>query len=259
MQEESYIISSRNGLFRVRTRIDQSNLLIISDMTQAINSAIDSIIKNRTLLEDYIRRNPLYGAALIPIKVSEDAPKIVKLAAKNAELAQVGSMAAIPGALADLALEDMIKHKPSVALIENGGEIASFSKRPLNVGLYAGISPLSGRLGFKLKMKDFPIGISTSSATVSHAFSFGAADAAVIISNSAALSDAASTVVCNAVKGTDIESSIQKGLKVVKSIEGIRGALIIRGKYVGRIGDLPQTILLKGSIDEIFHSGYLVT
>lgn len=258
-REEIPIITFRNGLFRVRTRIGQSNLLVVSDLIQAVNSAIDSIIENRKLLEDYISKNPLYNAALIPIKTSNDAPRIVKLAAETAELTQVGPMAAIPGALADLGLYEMLKHKPSVGLIENGGEIAASSKKPLNVGVYAGSTPLSGRIGFNLSSGDFPIGIATSSATVSHAFSFGAADAAVIISDSATLSDAASTAVCNAVKGSDIEASVQRGLEVCETIEGIRGALIIRGKYVGQTGKLPKIVLLKGSPDEMLYSENLVT
>lgn len=250
---------SRDGLYKLRIRIEQSNLLFVSDIIQAIDSAINSVIKNRRSLEQYILKNPVYKVALIPVKVSDDAPEIVKLAADNAEIARVGPMAALPGALADLGLDVMRKYNPSVEMIENGGEIAALSKKPLNVGLYAGISPLSGKVGFRLSSKDFPIGISTSSAIVGHAFSLGTADATVIISDSAALADAASTAVCNAVKGSDIEASIQKGLEIAEAIDGIRGALIIRGKYVGKTGKLPKTILLNGSVDEMLNSGYLVT
>jgi ApbE superfamily uncharacterized protein (UPF0280 family) len=68
-------------------------------------------------------------------------------------------------------------------------------------------------VGFLLSPFDFPIGIATSSATVGHALSFGEADAAVIVADTASIADAVATAVCNAVRGNDYEASIQKGLK----------------------------------------------
>ena len=52
--------------------------------------------------------------------------------------------------------------------------------------------------------------MATSSATVSHAVSFGEGDAVVVYAESAALADAAATRICNAVKGEG-EAAVQKG------------------------------------------------
>jgi len=52
--------------------------------------------------------------------------------------------------------------------------------------------------------------LATSSATVSHAVSFGEGDAVVVYAESAALADAAATRICNAVKGEG-EAAVQKG------------------------------------------------
>lgn len=242
------------GLFRLRRIIKQSNVLAISDMAHAIESGIESILYHRSQLERYIRRRPVYALSLDPLPIEESAPEVVKLAALAAEAAQVGPMAAVPGALAELAVRDMILQGASVSLVENGGEIAATSTQPLIVGVYAGASPVSGRIGFHLVLEDFPIGIATSSATVSHALNFGEADAAVVVADTASLADAAAKAVCNSVVGEDIEVSVQSGLERAESILGIRGALVIRGNYVGTVGKLPRLVKLNGTREELFRA-----
>jgi len=242
------------GLYRERRVIKQSNLLIISDTLQGISVASNSVALHRKSLERYIEYRPDYKSSLEPIDVEDDAPRVVKLAAFSAELADVGPMAAIPGALAEIAVEDMVRQGSSVSLVENGGEIACISNKPINVGIYAGPSPLSGRIGFQLLSDDSPIGIATSSATVSHALSFGNADAAIVIARSAALADAAATAVCNAVKGFDAEASVQSGLEVAETIPKVRAAVVIRGRYIGKIGKLPRLLKLNGNLDDIFEA-----
>lgn len=242
------------GLFRLRRIIEQSNVLAISDQASAIQSGMESIVYNRAQLEQYIRRRPIYALSLDPLQIEESAPEVVKLASLAAAAAQVGPMAAIPGALAELAVRDMVLEGASVSLIENGGEIAATSTQPLIVGVYAGASPLSGRIGFHLVLEDFPIGIATSSATVSHALNFGEADAAVVVADTASLADAAAKAVCNSVVGKDTEASVQSGLERVESIPRVRGALVIRRNYVGTVGKLPRLIKLNGTREELFRA-----
>ncbi|NWG09420.1 MAG: UPF0280 family protein [Nitrososphaerales archaeon] len=247
----SNMVFSR-GLYRARRVIRQSNLLIISDKLQAISMALNSVTLHRSLLERYIHYHPEYESSLEPLEVEEDAPRVVKLATLASGVANVGPMAAIPGALADIAMGDMVCHDSSVSLVENGGEIAALSDRPLDVGVYAGSSPLSGRMGFHLLRDDFPIGIATSSSTVSHALSFGNADAAIIVARSASIADAVATAVCNSVRGDDVEASVQSGLELAETIPHIRGAIVIRGRYVGKVGKLPRLLKLDGDIEDLF-------
>lgn len=241
-------------LYKVRRVIKESNVLLISNSLKAINAGISSIVMNRLELEEFLKNNPLYKYALDPIEVSETSSRIVKLAAKTAGMAGVGPMAVVSGALSDLALEAMINHGALVGIVENGGEIAANSIMPLSIAIYAGNSPISGKLGLYVSIEDFPIGIATSSATVSHAINFGEADAAIAIANTASLADAAAKKICNSVKGTSIEESIENGLKVAKSLKFIRGAIIIRGNYIGTVGKLPKFITIKGSLKDIFKS-----
>jgi hypothetical protein len=164
-------------------------------------------------------------------------------------------MAAVPGALAELAMEAMASTGSRTNLVENGGEIAATSITPLKVGIYAGQSVLSGRVGFLLSTVDFPVGIATSSATVSHALNFGKADAAVVVADTASMADAVAKAVCNAARQDDYESSIQSGLEAVERIGHVRGALIIRGRFIGTIGKLPGLVRIEGSTSEVLAAG----
>jgi len=149
-------------------------------------------------------------------------------------------MAAVAGAIADLAVEDMTHEGCEIAVVEDGGEISAVSNRPVDVAVAAGEEPLSKRFGFRLT--EFPIGVATSSGRFSHALSFGDAEAATVFCKNAVLADAAATAVCNIVKGEDAQVGIQAGLNRGLSIEGVEGVLIIYKDQVGTAGKLPQMI-----------------
>jgi len=249
-------VSYRDGLYRVRKRIKQSNILVITDRPQAAETAVSAITLHRAMLEAYILRRPEYQHTLNPFKVEEAAPQVVRLAATAADIAGVGPMAAIPGALAELAVGEMLLNKGSnVNLVENGGEIAASSNRQLTVGIYAGPSPLSGQVGFQLQPNDFPLGIATSSASVSHALNFGEADAAVVIADSTSMADAAAKAVCNAVQGDDREASVQAGLEAAETIPHVRASIVVRGGYIGAVGRLPRLVRLTGEAEEMLEAG----
>ncbi|MHA1263819.1 MAG: UPF0280 family protein [Candidatus Helarchaeota archaeon] len=244
------------GLVQHREIIKESDIFFKADTKKVIQAAISIIKYHRIQLEQYIRAHPRFLKAFEPIKIVKDAPKIVEIMAKAGELANVGPMAAVAGALADLGVEQMCKMGAKVALIENGGEVSGISDRPINLGIFAGTSPLSGKIGFRFEPEDFPIGLGTSSGTVGHAISFGEADAATVLTDNAALGDAAATAVGNEVKGPDFEKSVQNGLELAETIEGVRGAIIIRGKYAGIIGKLPQLLKITGKTWKVLSNRY---
>jgi len=233
------------GLYYAKAKIKESNLHIISDKEEAIAVALTTVYKQRLLLEHYIRKDLRFRYALKPIKPLEEAPEAVKLSCEAAEVAEVGPMAALPGALADLATKSMIRAGCRVRVVENGGEVSAISDRELCVALYAGASSISSRIGFLLESRDSPAGLATSSATVSHAVSFGEADAAFVYAKDATLADAAATKICNAVKGSD-EDAVQRGLEESDKVDHIYGVLIVKGRYVGKKGRLPRLVRIRG-------------
>ena len=199
------------NLFKENFTLKETQCTIISDKQQAIQAAIESIKRNRQELEIYVRANPKFLYTLKPIPAPEK-PLVAKMMAQAAEKAGVGPMAAVAGAIADLAVGDMTRAGCEVAVVEDGGEISAQSNMPVDVAVAAGEEPLSKRFGFRLT--EFPIGVATSSGRFSHALSFGDAEAATVFCKNATLADAAATAVGNVVKGEDAQAAIKAGIRV---------------------------------------------
>ena len=226
-------------MFKESFQIRETCCTIVSDEKHGIKTAIASIKRNRQKLEAYLKHNPQFLHVLEPIATPTE-PLVARLMAEAAEKANVGPMAAVAGVIADLAVKDMINVGCKVAVVENGGEVSAISERSVDVALAAGDTPLSKRFGFRLK--EFPIGLATSSGRFSHALSFGDAEAATVFCEEAGLADAAATAVGNVVKGEDPEVAVQRGIDKALSIEGVKGVLIIYKEFTGTAGKIPELI-----------------
>jgi hypothetical protein len=123
----------------------------------------------------------------------------------------------------------------SEVIIENGGDIFLKVDRPVTIGLFAGNSPFSGRIGIRIESTPISLGICTSSRTVGPSLSLGMADAATIISRDVALADAVATGVGNRVhKPGDLKGAVEWAMKV----PGVDGALAILGDKFAVLGDI---------------------
>jgi hypothetical protein len=196
--------------------------------------ALKLVLKYRDMLERYIEQNPLFLTTLKPIPIADDAPRIVRLMAESTAPVGVGPMASVAGAISELVGYELLDFTPEV-IIENGGDIFIKSLRKRLVGIYAGDSPLTGKIGFEIDAEDTPIGISTSSGTVGHSLSFGKADAVVTVCRSSALADAAATAIGNVVMSAD---TIADGIELAKGIPNLRGVIIIKDDQMGAWGNI---------------------
>ena len=190
--------------------------------------------KYRQQIERYIEKDPVFLSSLEPVPIVENAPEIVKEMIKAGEKAAVGPMAAVAGAIAEKVGRELLEFSPEI-IVENGGDIFLKILRNRVIGIFAGDSPLSGKLGLEIDARDTPLGVCTSSGTVGHSLSYGRTDAVIVISKSTALADAVATAIGNRVKSPDdINSAIEFGGK----IDGLKGlAIIIEGK-MGVWGDV---------------------
>ena len=227
------------GLFKRVFELKDSRGTIIADKERAIDLAAKSIRSNRELLENFTKNHRLFLESLKPLKVPAE-PLVARLMAEAALKAGVGPMAAVAGVLADLAVADMVSEGCKVAVVEDGGEVSAMSNEPVDVAVGIGDTQLSNRFGFRLK--EFPVGVATSSGVFSHALSFGDAEAATVFCENAGLADAAATAVGNVVKGNDIQVAVQRGIEKALSIQGVEGVLIIYKGFVGTAGKIPQII-----------------
>lgn len=192
------------------------------------------VLKYRSFLEGYIARNPIFLTTLEPLVVEKDAPQIARQMAEAAALVGVGPMAAVAGAIAEFVGKDLLEFSPEI-IVENGGDIFMKCLKDRVIGIYAGKSPLSGKVGLEIKWQDTPLGVCTSSGTVGHSLSFGKADAVVTVAQSAILADAAATAIGNRVSEP---GDIDRALEFAKRIDGLGGVVIIKDESMGAWGNV---------------------
>ncbi len=226
-------------LFKVKETI----VRIIADDYRYIEIAKKKIIETRAKLENYIVKEPFFKTTLEPYSCEKNAPKIVKKMCWASKLAQVGPMASVAGAIAEFAVHAMVESGATYAIVDNGGDIAFFTDREIIVGIYAGDSPIS--IALKFSPTDKILGVCTSSGTVGHSISFGYADAVTVISENVVLADALATAICNEIKENAGEKDIQEVLNDYKIKNLARGIIVIKGKYLGMAGELPEIVEAK--------------
>ena len=133
--------------------------------------AEESILRHRRGLEKYASLHPQFLTSLSPLAPDPWAPPLVRamLAAGNA--AGTGPMAAVAGAIAQAVGMDLAPLADGEVMVENGGDIYLEATREVTVGLEAGDSPISGRLGISIAPEAMPLCLGTSSGTVGHSLS----------------------------------------------------------------------------------------
>ena len=222
------------GLVTFEVKERETDLLISASKNLEAASR-EAILNYRQDIEFYIKKHKEFLTSLEPLIVDTDAPRIVISMTDAGKKASVGPMAAIAGAIAEFVGRDLLAYTDEV-IIENGGDIFIKTNVKRTLGVYAGEnSPFSGKLALEISPSEEGSGVCTSSGTVSHSLSFGRADAALIISGDTALADAVATAMGNVVKN---KYHIEKGIDFARSIDGVKGALVIVGDKLGSWGDI---------------------
>ncbi|MBI5968333.1 MAG: UPF0280 family protein [Deltaproteobacteria bacterium] len=236
-QERSYRnLLQNHGLVSFQVTVKETDLYIkaTSDLRKL---AHDSVIRHRYLLEKYITEHSGFLRSLVPLPTDEFAPPIVQDMMQAAQRAGVGPMAAVAGAMAEAVGQDLLKNSSEV-IVENGGDIFIHSSREVQVGIFAGRSPLSFRVGLKVPAANHGWGVCTSSGTVGPSLSFGRADAVCVLAPSASLADAGATAVGNIVSSP---AELTRALEKAKTIAGLCGVVIIVGDKLGAWGEVELT------------------
>jgi len=222
-----------DDLIKFEVMVKETDLLVRAERDLSKETR-EYVLKYRHQLDKYIAINPEFQKSLIPLRDDPFAPEIVQEMIQSSRLAHVGPMAAVAGAMAESVSKDLLNLSKEV-IVENGGDIYLTTSKERTIGIYAGNSPLSLKIGIVIEPEETPLGVCTSSGTVGHSLSFGKANAVCILSKSAALADAAATAVGNVIKEKkDIELGLEKG----KEITGVLGTLIIIEDKVGVWGDI---------------------
>ena len=212
---------------------------------------LNDFIKNqRNQLKKYISENPLFAKTLKPYTSykSSEIPKIIELMINGSKIANVGPTATLAGTIAELSLDYLIKNGSKCSIVDNGGDIAFLNnnaKKKVVLGIYAGDSPLSGKIGleFKLEKKNQKFGVCSSSGSVGYSISYGRSDSVTVIANQASIADGLASAIGNNVNGKLDKDAVENGLIAAEGyMEHFIGALIIVGESIGTIGKVPKII-----------------
>ena len=217
--------------FQVQVKETDLYLRATRDLSEA---SYQSILRHRYQLERYILDHPDFLHSLTPVPPDEFAPPLVRRMISAGQCAGVGPMASVAGAVAEAVGQDLLGESEEI-IVENGGDIFLRCSRAVRVGIFAGPSPLSLRVGLVVAPAAHSWGVCTSSGTVGPSLSFGRADAVCILSPSASLADAAATAVGNRVR---TPADLEKGLQRAREIEGVSGAIIILGEKLAAWGEV---------------------
>lgn len=220
-------------VFQVRER--ESDLWIHADVNRE-ETARHALLEVRKVLTSYMGRDPAFETALVPLKPFPSCPEPVSEMIRAASVTGVGPMAGVAGMIAQYVGRALVAEDASHVLVENGGDLFIYRPRATTmIGLFAGETPLSLKVGVKIPPSKEPMGVATSSGTVGPSLSFGKADAVCAISQDATLADAAATAIANRIRTPeDLDPALSWG----SELEGIEGIVAIVGSTLAAWGSV---------------------
>lgn len=229
---------SSDGRKSFCVRFLESDLLIEVD-DASYKPEMDDNIKEwlvglRRLVDAYILIDPSFKTSLVPHDAMPCAPDIVKRMSKVSNRTGIGPMSAVAGAFAEYVALRIKENFPcSDVLVENGGDIYADLTSDMDISVFAGQSPLSGKVGLHIPARDFPLGICTSSGTVGPSLSFGCADAMMVVCRDVALADSYATALANKVHSVN---DLQPVIDSVSENEDILSAIVVKDDRMAMCG-----------------------
>ena len=192
-------------------------------------------------MEEYMAQDPGYSDALTPYPAAHHAPKILQEMSLASAQAGTGPMSAVAGAVSKHLASELKKRYPYIEIIvENGGDIYAEFVEDITVVIFAGESPLSGKVGLSVPAGYSPLGICTSSGTVGPSLSLGKADAVMIACRDVVLADAYATAFGNEVKSIhDVDTVIES----IGAREEILAGVIVKNDKIGIVGEFDLEII----------------
>ncbi len=197
--------------------------------------AEEAVRRARCEIMAHIDRQNEFLTSFTPLERLKGCPPIVSLMYDASERADVGPMAAVAGAVAEIVGRALMDYSEEI-IIENGGDIWMRLAEPAAVSIYPG-GHYFDAVALKIHPHRTPCGICTSSARIGLSFSFGKADAATVIAGDTALADAIATEVCNRVQSEDtMEDAADYAMS-----RGADGVVIIYRDRLAARGDVELT------------------
>lgn len=221
---------------RTRFRYKETILTILCDesMDRVIS---DAVFEARSIIESKIAEDSFFGITYDPYPIDDGDDPLIQNMCRASELSGVGPMAGVAGAVALRTAERLVEAGSSIAVVENGGDIAFYSPGPVPVGLFAD-HPVLTDMAFIME-SDHITGVCSSSRTVGPSVSFGNSSISTVFSDDVILADCCATALGNLVKD---EGSLQSSVEKIGSLEGVKGCMSCCGDKVAIYGDIPEIV-----------------
>ena len=213
-------------LVSFRVAVKETDLWVSADQNLEKETR-DLVLNQRHQLESYIGTHPDFLTTLRPYPEDPYAPPMVKEMIETTGAVGVGPMASVAGAIAQYVGHGLLERTDQV-ILENGGDIFLKTNRSVTVSIFAGESPLSGKIGVMIPQEKMPLGVCASSGTVGHSLSLGSTDIVCIISPSAVRADGAATALGNRIRDKKDLEKIADWAEEIGEISG--GVAIVKDK-----------------------------
>lgn len=199
--------------------------------------AYEAMFSARSEIESKIAEDPFFGMTYDPYPASPGDTGLVRMMCEASEVAGVGPMAGVAGAVALRVAERLTEAGSSHAVVENGGDIAFRSREPRLVGIYAD-HPVLRDMAFRVS-SDRIVGICSSSRTVGPSVSLGNSSISTVFADDVVLADCCATALGNLVRDPE---SLGGAVETVGSLDGVSGCLACCGDKVAMYGDIPEIV-----------------
>ncbi|MDO5851454.1 MAG: UPF0280 family protein [Methanobacteriaceae archaeon] len=234
-----------------RINIDSTHIQLKTDKFEV--DIEEDILKSRMIIQDMIKNNPSFNG-FEPVNFKSQH-HIISLMINAGDISNTGPMSSVAGSISEICLDKLIKNDSKYSIIENGGDIALKVNKKVIIGVYAGKSKLTGRIGFKFKPNSNISGVCTSSGTVGHSTSFGITDATIVFAKTSSIADSLATSIGNYGTGESeyeiVENCISASDKFKDYFEGL---VVIKDDIIGSTGNIPK--LAKTNKKSLIHELY---
>ena len=197
-----------------------------SDIYLSCDKPLDETIVKSLLkryyddIASYIRSYPNFLTSLTPWKEDPFAPPIVKDMIAASKVSGIGPFSCVAGGISWYVGKEILNYCNEL-ILENGGDLFLKINEDKKIGIYLGGNFSPNFITVKIKKKESPFGVASSSSRFGHSLNFGRADLVTVVALDSLLADTFATVFSNKIKKIgDIEKVINeaKGYSFIKAV-----------------------------------------
>ena len=226
-------------VMRHHFEVGETAITVISDDAY-IKAAEQAVFDAREIILRKISEDPFFKTTYDPYPVSEDDDELIQRMCQASEIAGVGPMAGVAGAVAVFAVERMVGEGAGYAIVENGGDIALRIDRDITVGVFQDDERFRD-IAFRVPKREGIFGICSSSAKIGPSVSLGKTSISTVFSDDVILADACATALGNMIRDGG-QQEMSSAMETIGRKEGVEGCVSISDGLMAMYGNVPELI-----------------